>query len=383
MRIHSRRRSGFTLIELMIVVAILAMVAVLLLPLIQKAQVGALANECRGKAIAIGKCVFTYAAGWTGWTCPDGSFYVKELGHYKFSSEEGYYGEKAGTWASDTASRSYQHALQVRDFRCPVDENDVEKARNAHGYPTSYTITNSYVGVHLGRIRTSSSDTLLLIETGKADRGRRHPKDRADDLQKHYVFGDGRGVLGWDRGTLPGLACRWWADRTTGAWAVVKQDNYLVDPDHEDVWTAGLQESNFGFLPRLLAPGEATWGRERGQAVEGVLVRMDGYIQFPTQGDRHIISFCDDRAYVWIDLNRNEEVDGNETGETTANGQFQFLMTARQVNPSLFYQCTIMYHESTGNNYLNLFWSTDPLATTDPQNAPRELIPGSALSHIP
>lgn len=374
MRIHSRRRSGFTLIELMIVVAILAMVAVLLLPLIQKAQVGALANECRGKAIAIGKCVFTYTAGWNGWTCPDGSFYVKELGHYPLSYESGYDAAVART---------------ARDYLCPVDENTIDDTLNGHGYPTSYTITNTYVGVHLGRIRTSSSDTLLLIEIGKTDRGRRHPKDRADDLQKHYVFGDGRGVLGWDRGPLPGLACRWWADRTTGAWALVKQDNYLATPDHEDVWTAGLQESNFGFLPRLSPDPvtgtikETTWGRERGQAVEGMLVRMDGYIQFPTQGDRHIISFCDDRAYVWIDLNRNEEVDGNETGETTANGQFQFLMTARQVNPSLFYQCTIMYHESTGNNYLNLFWSTDPLATTDPQNAPRELIPGSALSHIP
>jgi len=170
----------------------------------------------------------------------------------------------------------------------------------------------------------------------------------------------------------------------------VQQDNHLVPPDHEDVWGgAGLQESNFGFLPRLPddpvtgIPKEVTWGRERGSAVEGILGRMDGYMQFPTPGNRHILSFSDDRVYIWVDWNRNEKVDGGETGQTSSAGQFQYLMTVRQPNPSLFYKCTIMYHESTGNNFINMYWSRDPSAVSDPQNAPKELIPDTALRHIP
>jgi prepilin-type N-terminal cleavage/methylation domain-containing protein len=366
MSTYPRRQQGFTMIELLVVITIIAVIAVLLVPLLQYAQVRAMAHQCASRATAIGKCVFTYAARWNLWTCPDASFYVKEIGNYRLSTEPGYDAAVAKT---------------VTDYRCPVDKNAIDESLNGHGYPTSYAITNTYVGNHIGRIRTASSDTLLLLEVGKADKGKRHPKDRAGAIEKHYVFGDGRVELGWNRGPLSGLYGRWWNDTTTNLWTSVRSDTPTTNPDYENVWSGGLTESNFGFLPRTGKTGN--WGRDRGNPVDGILMRLDGYLQFPIQGQWHILSFFDDRVLFWIDVNRNGQMDGAEAVENNQVGTVRFLMTVNGMSPTLTYKCAVMYHESTGNNYFNFYWSQNPTAVTDPPNAPREVIPGTALFFIP
>jgi len=347
----------------MVVMAIIAVLAALLVPLIQHVQAKAMASKCKSKARAIGNCVFTYSARWSGYTSADASFYVKELYELPRSTDPGY---DSGT------------AAAVQEFKCPLD---AVPCLNGHGYPSSYALTRAYVGYSLAYVKTMPAETVLLVEIGKTDRGKRHPGDGRDDLQKHYLFADGRIELGWNRPPLLGLRGRWWNEISAGNWGKVRSDTYEAPPDYELEWVGSLRETRFIFLPQTGKPGN--WGVGRGNAVDGILLRMDGHLKFPRPGNWHILALFDQRVLVWIDANRDGEMAGNEVGQSTQVGAYVNLLTVPSVDPNLLYECVFMYHESTRANYMNFYWSQDDNVLTDPEHAPKELIPGTALRHIP
>ena len=74
-----RSTLGFTLIELIVVVAVIVVLAALIVPALQMAQARALAQNCMAKGKAIATAIRTYSAGWEGWTNPDPEHYVKEF----------------------------------------------------------------------------------------------------------------------------------------------------------------------------------------------------------------------------------------------------------------------------------------------------------------
>ena len=76
MNVTERNPRGFSLIELLVVISIIIILAALLVPLLQWAQVQALTQSCASKARAIATAVQAYSASWKGITNPDASAYV-------------------------------------------------------------------------------------------------------------------------------------------------------------------------------------------------------------------------------------------------------------------------------------------------------------------
>lgn len=348
------KRSGFTLIEMLVVISIIITLAAILVPLLFYGQSKAQAARCGSYARAIGVAVTSYAPNWKGWTNPDGSYYVKEFG-YKLSNDPGYVAAEA---------------QKVRQFKCPLD---TKPFTNGHGYPCSYSVSSAYVGTNLMTNLTDSAISILVMEVGK-----RHQAD-GKGMEKHYVFGDTHVELGWKRGFIPGLYGRWW-NESSGNWGAVQAETYNKLPDYETVWTKDLTESSFGFLPQTGKPGN--WGKQSGTGVDNILVRFDGYIEFPAGGDWHVVSSSDEWVYIWIDGNGDASASGAETAQYLGPGTV-FLKSFMGVNMLQKYKFVFMYLEGGSSNYFNLYWSQDVAVVSNPNSGNKTLIPSSALSHIP
>ena len=350
----TKRRKAFTLIEMMVVVTIIAILAGMIVPMIQRAQAKAMANKCRAICKAIANSVYSYATRWDFNTSPDPGFYVKDFG-YKLSSDHGYEAEVAAT---------------VEQFRCPVDDAPLT---STHGYPTSYSLTSAFIDNNIGSIRGDTSDALMIVETGK-----RHPGSGKGTKERHYTFGDGHVELGWNRGPLSGLVGHWWNEGSAN-WATIRDGSYGGTPDFEGLWSRDLEELRFTFLPNTGKSGN--WGTGQGNAIDNIVMRLEGLIRFPESRTYYFVTHCDDAVLMGIDLNRDNELSGAEIVEVASGWRFAYL--AANVDQKIYYKCIFMFREGSGSNYFRFFWGTDPSAQTDPTNCPKVLVPGAALFHIP
>jgi prepilin-type N-terminal cleavage/methylation domain-containing protein len=360
-----RPRSGFTLIELIVVVTIIAILAALIVPALQRAQAAAMTRRCMGLAKAIASTARTYANSWNGYTNPDPDYFIKEY-KYKLASEEGYFaGDKAGQWYDPTGakiSQSQAYAARIRDFCCPVDNTPPV---NAHGIPSSYRIMSTFAGMNVMNTLVPTSQILVLREIGK-----RHPiPGQGSVLEGHLVFADMHAVQK-SPPYISGLRVRAW--NTTDIGRAIT-DTIPTRPNYDDIWTASMEDQNWTWLPNI---GASNWGQPGDAAADTITIRWDGFLVPPRSGDYDIYFRQDDNVWIWLDLNQNTQVDAGETftigccwGSLTRIGTFQRLIGGE------YYQCAFAYHEGTGGNQFEFGWSTAGLAL--------QTIPGAALYHKP
>jgi prepilin-type N-terminal cleavage/methylation domain-containing protein len=340
-----RRSKGFTLIELMIVVTILAILAALLLPAVGRAQAKANAMACQAAVRAIGTSIRTYANNWDGWTNPNAEYYPKLYGH-KLKSEG--------------AGFNQLEANAVDKFICPSDNAPTQ---TLEGYYTSYLVTGPFAGQNITNLTTDPTNTIAVRE-----RGRRHPTPKGE-LEGHYVFVDLHSGLGLPFSPyVAGIKTRVWQG---GTWADLlgAKAPETRTPPVDVVWTKAMYVANGTFQ----AEGLTTWGND------SINLRMDGAIEFPKDGTYTFYYCVDDNIYFWIDINDNGKVDGNETdsrgccvGCGAAGGSAAFTTTAT-VKAKNKYKFAFAFLEGGGGDYFGFGWECVAAGVV------KDYVPASAL----
>lgn len=275
---------GFTLIELMVVVTIIAVLAALIVPALQKAQAKSMSMKCLSIARAIGSSIRTYASNNNGWTNTDTSFYVKDFG-YRLSHETGYEpGDAAGAWADDSTTPSYQRAQTFSDFICPVAE---DADTNIHAIRSSYTVTTAFGGKNIMNMTGEANRTLMVKETGE----KRHPAG-GELLERTYVYADLSATIGYNGPMLPGLIMRAY-NQANSSGLQGTAESTLPDAPFQTEHSGDFSYNN--NWARMLAgnditnwdnPGITNWNWQGNwlRYLGTVCLRFDGLIRFPAPG---------------------------------------------------------------------------------------------------
>jgi len=279
----------------MVVVTIIAILAALIVPALNTGANRAAGIRCLARARTIAVALRTYAASWKGWTSPDPEHYVKQFDH-KLSSEEGYYGEPAGTWSTDTSSRSYQRAQEVRDFVC---SSDPSPPRTRHVVPSSYAVSSFFAGTSIMTIDLEANRVLAVREVGR----KRHPVSEGK-LERAYVFADLSATLGYDGPVFPGATLRFW-NRNSEAGIYNVAEDALPTADYESIH-AGSTSLNHYWAYMLQGRLDATkgypndwnntnvrnnrWYDYEIYGMRNVVARMDGFLKFPRDGNWEILA---------------------------------------------------------------------------------------------
>jgi len=284
---------GFTLIELMVVVTIIAILAALIVPALQRAQAKSMTMKCISIGRSIVGTIRAYSSNWNGFTHRDPAHYIKDFG-YVLSDETGYDGDAPCTWANDSTKASYATAQKIRDFVCPVDETPTD---TDHAVPTSFQVTGFFAGKNIMNMTMEANRTLALSELGD----KRHPKGR-ERMERNYVFADMSATLGYEGPVFQGMRLRAWNQgSSSGVLGVAESD--LPDPDFETIHAGRLywgdrwvETTLHGKLDKKLGNTNNDWNWNNGNySTRGwhtthtwrffrVCVRLDGFLKFPAPG---------------------------------------------------------------------------------------------------
>jgi len=359
-RMTRRPRSGFTLIELMVVVVIIAILAAIIVPALQKAQATAMTRRCVSIGTSIATTLRAYSLRWKGYTNPDRNYFVKEFG-YKLSSESGYFaGDDPYVWYDPQAtapSQSQRHAATIRDFCCPVEASP---SLTTHGIPSSYVAVGPAVGGNMMNTLLEPSKTVIVGEMGD-----RHPGE-GDSLENVIVFMDGHSLVGGADIFLAGIQVKGWNTGSGGDFDSAKSNTLTTNPTYGPTsWTRPMFANRTLFNGILPNP---PWGADP----NSILLHFYGYIEIPDGGAWRIRTDEDDWGWFWLDGNKNDQQEANET--SGGNGGEQERTWNLQPGR---YKFIYQFHEFNGGERFNLRW----WGPTGKQNG--QSIPASAFFHMP
>jgi type II secretory pathway pseudopilin PulG len=295
----------------MVVVTIIAILAALIVPALQRAQARAMASNCMGKAKAIAGSISTYASSWDGWTNPDSEYYVALMG-YKIDipgsvgtgwATPGYFGEPPG-WASSSTTASYKYAQsEVKTFRCPIDD---APTTTKHAVKSSYKIGSTFAGKNIMNLTSDSDQTLILSEVG-----RRHPVGTSG-TEGHFVYADLHSTLGYTGPAIQGAWVRMWEPWTTNYLTQAATKTGAPTPRYEELYYAGnwdmegpwILSCAWGKLGTASnnwwwQSGGTWWSGTRPRHPEQITIRMDGLFQPPATGRWQFEAFGTDRVFYF------------------------------------------------------------------------------------
>ncbi|MDA0838609.1 MAG: prepilin-type N-terminal cleavage/methylation domain-containing protein [Planctomycetota bacterium] len=387
MNSQDRKFSGFSLLELLVVVVIIIILAGLIVPMIGAASRRAMDQSCQNQGKQIASVVSIYSVSSKGFTPSDADYYVKLVG-LKLRTEYGYFWcdppgspscpydprEAPDLWAKDGTSPSYRYASKLGDLTCPIDATPM---KTKHIVPSSYQLLMT--GENLMDVEDLSK-RLLVRELGSRHEDQGSDANPGGGKTYHVVFADGHAELATRTEYLPGLAVACWQFSDNTRWSKVK-DNTIQDlPHFTTVWSKSLTESRFDFLPQV-----GTWvntdpatGAQIPDKPDNLMIRMDGFIEFPSPGTWRFVAMAVEKIYLWIDLNENGIPDGSESQERTNIGNLTNMITLNGIQTGKKYPFLLCYREQTGKQYFNLFWSNDN--ETNLARMKKTILPVAALS---
>ena len=365
-------REAFTLIEVMVAAAIIAVLALLVTMGITRVQTKSLALNCLARERAIATAVRTYAAGWSGWTHPNGHDYPSLFGHPAYDPDR-----------PERFDEDY--ARSVQDFRCPVDqpgslrESIGTGGYLSRGYLRSYNLASAFQGINFLRIG-SPAKAVMVHERNQP----RHPN--GVKLGTNYVYADlSGGVTGGtidDPAFLPGLMTNWYSNVSLGSNGITTSGL----PDLVMVWSEGLRRGprdRLDFLPTI----GSDWDKQGGNDEPNWLLgKWSGYLELPAAGNWTIGIQCDDVGGIWLDSNRDDRVQSSEytqqgtrqSGDGSGHGWWirpvEHRFTVREPG---FCRVFLYFFEWRGPEHFQFWWRNDRAGIN------RRVIPVENMWHNP
>ena len=349
MSVRIPRKRGFTLIELMVVITIIAILAATIVVALQMAQAKAVSRACMARARAVASATILYSSRWDGWFHGDAHYYIKEFG-YKLAIEEGYFKEPPGSWAGDELSQSYQYAQTIKDFVCPIQ---VKPLTTFHAARSSYRVL--VAGQNIMGTRSTSNRTIVVKETDRV-----HPSAAGEgSLERHYVFADLHAEVGPLDLITSGYHIQIWASPENTPQAAIeiwnqiqgKENTYRVEPNWDTVWITDfyMDTTHFHNIMTNATPGQ----------LNSFAARFDGYIEFPSIGVWELDINHDDGAWFWLDANGNGEVESSETySHNHWSGNTYVPLQVYNITEATRYQYAIALENFPTNIRMQIRWST-------------------------
>ena len=347
------RGRGFTLIELMVVVVVIAILAALLVPALQSAQNKSLQLQCSAKMRAIGSNIRTYSTSWGGWTYPYHAYYIKLAGYPLKDDNNSYDLGKEGSGANITQDPDFNAdaSKQVKDFRCNADPDATSIAR--HEYPISYSVLGLFLGGNVMAYTGALERAIVLVE----DR-QNHPVG-AGKPERNVLYGDLHVKAGFSRQFAQGLQCRFFVGTNYTAAIGPEVGGGIGQRLADTIWSYTLksgganQKINFSNKRVVIAP---CWpGMYVSQYQNhNYTVRLDGYLTFPEPGQWQfdVKMHKRDRMWFWVDLNEDGQNSPDEELEVDNDrntmGPYKDWLSIK--NPNL-YATLIMQVPKGGKRY--------------------------------
>jgi len=293
---------AFTLIELMVVVAIIAVLAALIVPALQKAQTAAAGRSCMAKVRGIPASIRAYATSWDGWTNPDPIYYLK-LSGFELSQDVLVAGRVPGSaltsGETNDIANVYSKQAQSKNWACPVDSSPSQKS---NGVKSSYVVTGTFAGNNIMALTEDANRILAAVESGT-----RHPIPNSvtSELDGHYAFADGSATLGIPPSLpgIPGVNIRLFNQGSASG--VDGTESSLPSPVFQSILSGGdtnWNENTFFAMAANASGGKipewdkynssqtdsrragSTYGSSENTPTN-LVVRLDGVIKFPAEGD--------------------------------------------------------------------------------------------------